>query len=97
MVTRSDAKMNLRKVLFKLGIKSAEVTHLEEMIRSMAANFGKPDVVMMAPSALDAFMEAMYGVKKDDKQEGASDAGVTSDPVRDWFSVPAIIGNPDKK
>lgn len=87
--------IQLRKLLHKLGIKSAEVTHIEEMILKIAAEYGKPDQLIMSPSALDKFMETMYGgARINDKQESGSDAASTSDPLRDWFSVPAIIRNP---
>lgn len=97
MVSRNTAKINLRKLLFKLGIKSAEVTHLEELVTRMTENFGKPDIMMMPGSVIETFMETMYGAKKDDKQESDSDPADPSDPLRDWFSMAPIIRNPGKE
>lgn len=97
MVSRNTAKINLRKLLFKLGIRSAEVTHLEELVSRMTENFGRPDMVMMPGSVLETFLETMYGANKDVKQEDDSNAADPGDPLRDWFSVPTIIRNPGEE
>ena len=54
------AKHNLRNLLFKLGIKSANnnvltIESLEAMLNSVYYSFGKPDSLMMDPKTLDKF------------------------------------------
>ena len=54
------ASLPIRRLLFKLGIKSAEVTTFEETIIAMTDNFGHPDKLFMSEDAFSTFMEEFY-------------------------------------
>ncbi len=63
-----EAQDNLKKVLAKLGIKSAEPPDLQEildnMMKSVLTNYGQPDEIFMPGSALKAFLDAVEKDKK---------------------------------
>jgi hypothetical protein len=50
-------KHALRSVLFKLGIKSAELNWVEDLMQSIMQDFGKPDTLYMSPDALKSFQK----------------------------------------
>lgn len=54
---------DLRDLLFKLGIKSAEIPSLESMIRNATQNFGRPDVLVMDSKSYQAYGKLIKGVK----------------------------------
>jgi len=62
---KGDAKIALKDLLFKLGIKSAEVHFMERAMLKMLRNYGQPDILMMPGSVLSTYLEAI-GHKKDD-------------------------------
>ena len=94
MVTKQQASINLRKLLCKLGIRSAHVTHLEEITARMVEAYGRPNEIFMSGSVLETFLETFYGEKRDVKQEGGGDAADPVDSLRDWFSVAPVVRNP---
>lgn len=56
-------KIDLKKLLAKLGIKSAQVDPFEEMLLNVASNYGTPNQLLMDPTSYKKFVEA-FGVKK---------------------------------
>jgi hypothetical protein len=67
-MVKKNPKKSLKSVLHKLGIKSAGVPTMEEVLEdlqeTLIAGFGQPDQIFMAPSVLEAFMK-QFG--EDDK------------------------------
>jgi len=63
-VTKSEAHMKLRDLLFKLGIKSAEVDFIERASLNMVNNYGRPDMLIMPGAVLESFLKMMEN--KDD-------------------------------
>jgi len=63
---REISIVTLKEFLFKLGIRSAEVTTSEKlkiMIRQVQNNSGTPDQIFMAPNMFASYQKAF--VKKD--------------------------------
>ena len=64
MVVYLDDTIALRDLLFKLGIKSAEVHLIERAVHSLNKSFGAPDQLIMDTNAYELYRKLMAENKK---------------------------------